>query len=258
MPYTEFNFTNLLNEFRFDSVVFLSGNSYPAVTQENPKLEIELSTLPLLGLLESIRKTCPEVPVWFASSVAVFGANCSNPLSEESDCLPLSFYGATKFANEEFLKVYARAFGMRTGILRIFSTYGPGLRRQLVYDLISKIRRNPTEITIFGDGSESRDLSFVSDQARAIAMLATSVIPNGDIFNIGSGQLYSVKEVLERLSELCGANPKVHFQPRRGFDGSSWCADIKKIKSLGFSPEFSLTQGLAITLKEFDQNDKSV
>ncbi|MBC7740770.1 MAG: NAD-dependent epimerase/dehydratase family protein [Bdellovibrionaceae bacterium] len=245
----EYNhFRDVLSQHKIDSILFLSGNAYPANSEHTPFYEIESTYLPFLALTEAVRLHSTFSRVWFASSVAVYGANNEPSLGEESETCPLSFYGLAKLNLEEYVKYYARVHKLSMGAFRIFSTYGPTLKRQLIYDLVQKMIRNPELISVYGDGTEARDLSFVTDQAAAICTLVEKVNPNGDIYNVGSGQLYTVNEVIERLVGILKIKPKIDYIPKRSFDGTTWKADITKMNTLGFKQKYNLQQGLEQTV----------
>ena len=243
-------FKKILRDQKIDTILFLSGNAYPAHSEHSPFYEIDHTYLPFLSLAEAVRIESPATKVWFASSVAVYGANQDPVLSEESKTQPLSFYGIAKQNIEEYIKYYSRVHKLNMGAYRLFSTYGPRLKRQLVYDLVQKMIQNPEKISVFGDGTEARDLSFVQDQAEAIYLVQNKIIPQGDIFNLGSGQLFTVNEIIKRLSTILKINPVIEYIPKRSFDGAKWRADISKIEKLGFKQKFDIDQGLQLTVNE--------
>lgn len=250
--YTEGNFIKFLSENNFSQIHYLSGNPSPVNSFNNPYYDLEKTNYTFLALLEACQKTCYKGSLWFASSVAVYGENDSLLLSETTECKPLSSYGVSKLMCEEFLKMYNRVYGLNCGAYRIFSTYGPKLKRQLVYDLMVKMSNNALDIEILGSGSEARDMTFVYDQANAIFIISEKVIPNGDIFNVGSGKLYSVNDILNTLLEINNIKPKIHYTNKtRSYDGKSWVADISKIKSLGWEEQYSLREGLSLTWRFF-------
>lgn len=251
MNYSEENFLDLLSKREFDVIHFLSGNSYPSFSFDNPYLDLDQTIRPLVSLLEALRKVKYKGSIWFASSVAVYGENCNDPLSEDEDCLPLSSYGVAKLAGEEYLKMYNRVFGLKTGAYRIFSTYGPGLKRQVVYDLVKKCIVDNNKVNVIGCGKEARDLSYVVDQAKAIDFLAETVNPQGNVFNIGSGEVQSVDQIIQEVSGYLSINPKiVYSSERRKYDGNVWRADTTALRSLGFEYKVSFENGLKSIIKE--------
>ena len=243
------SFRDVLAEHKVDTVLFLSGNAYPAHSEHSPFYEIESTYIPFLSLAEAVRLHSPNTKVWFASSVAVYGANQDDPLKEDTLTMPLSFYGVAKQNMEEFVKYYSRVHKISMGAFRIFSTYGPKLKRQLVYDLVNKMINSPEKISVFGDGTEARDLSYVTDQAAAICYLQSKINPQGAIFNVGSGQLYTVKEIVQKVSKILKINPQIEYIPKRSFDGSKWRADVSEITKLGFSQQFDIEKGLEKTVQ---------
>lgn len=243
------SFRDVLTQHKIESILFLSGNAYPANSEHSPFYELETTYQPFLSLTEAVRLHSAFSKVWLASSVAVYGANNEDPLKVDSATLPLSFYGVAKQNLEEYAKYYARVHKLKVGIFRIFSTYGPKLKRQLVFDIVKKMQQNPDEIVIYGDGSEARDMSYVTDQAEAICMLIEKVNPAGDIFNVGSGQLYTVKEVIATIAAIMSIDPNIKFTPKRAFDGAIWRADTSKLEALGFQQKYNIKEGLAETLR---------
>ncbi len=242
------HFRDVLSQHKIDYILFLSGNAYPANSEHTPFYEIESTYLPFLSLVEAVRFHSSFSKIWFASSVAVYGANHEASLSENSIPAPLSFYGIAKLNLEEYVKYYARVHKLTIGAFRIFSTYVPTLKRQLIYDIVQKMIRTPTKITVYGDGTEARDLSYVSDQAEAICTLFEKVSPSGDIYNIGSGKLYSVNEIIERISKILKISPEIEYISKRSFDGLIWKADISKLSQLGFLQKYDIQKGLEQTV----------
>jgi nucleoside-diphosphate-sugar epimerase len=247
-----------LKDRPFDEIHFLGGNSSPHESQLKPRLDFQSTNVALLEILETLKHARFGGTFWFASSVAVYGLQRANPLDESLECLPISAYGLSKKIGEEQIRFYSRTTELKLGAYRIFSTYGPRLKRQLVYDLLKKIASNDsTEVRLLGDGSEGRDMSFVEDQVRAIRVVSGLRAPRGDVVNVGSGRLHTVREVAETLLRLSGSKKALIFTgERRGFDGHSWQADIGRLTGLGFSPRYSLEEGLERTLRAFSDADQ--
>jgi UDP-glucose 4-epimerase len=252
ISYNEQGFASLLTKNQYADIYFFSGNPSPSNSENDPYLDINLTNIPLLALLNSVVSSGSKARVWFASSVAVYGAN-NNNLSENANCLPLSYYAASKLMAEEHLKMFNRIYGIHTGVFRIFSTFGGGLKRQLVYDVWQKIKNNPKEIILYGSGNEARDLSYVEDQITAITCISENITPSGDIWNIGSGKLYSVSEIVSLICQIMGTQTKIKFQyPLRAYDGIKWRADISKIQALNFKQNYTLAEGLYETILSFE------
>lgn len=252
--YDEAGFTSLLSSNSFESIYFMAGNSSPSNSESDPFLDINLTNLPVLALLTAASKIKFKGNLWFASSVAVYGANSKNVLTEDSECLPLSYYAVSKLMAEEHLRMFHRVHGLNTGIFRIFSTYGGGLNRQLIFDIYRKIRINPLEISLHGTGREARDLTYVGDQVKAMLTVSEQIRPSGEVWNIGSGELYTVDDIFHGICGIMNVSTQVKYSyPMRTYDGVCWRADISKLKALKFVPDFTLRDGLKKTIEAYRQ-----
>lgn len=250
LKYDEKSFSEFFKDNHFDDIHFLSGNPSPQNSSNDAFMDIEKTNIVFVSLLEALVKNSFQGHLWFASSVAVYGANTEDPLSEDSVCLHLSHYAVGKLMAEEHLKLYNRTRGLKVGAYRIFSTYGPELHRQVVYDLLMKLQDNPNEVRVLGSGDEARDLSYVDDLAAAISLLSEKTVPQGNIFNVGSGQIYTVKQILFEMTKILKIQPNVIYtQETRMYDGKYWRANISKIEQLGFKSSYDLKKGLERTIK---------
>ena len=248
--YTEENFMTYLGSNFFDVIHFLSGNPHPTFSETDPFIDIELTLKPTLSILNALRKLSYKGSLWFASSVAVYGNSPDKNLSEESICMPLSNYAVAKLAVESYAKHYSRNFGLNIGVYRIFSTYGPGLRRQVIYDNILKMKRGDKEIRLQSSALSARDFSYVVDQALAIKFLSDKVIPHGEVFNIGSGIATTIVDVVRTIAELMEYKGTIDCQNERPLlHDVSWTADVSKISALGFQQRYSLEHGLTETIR---------
>lgn len=254
IKYDSDGFKSVLCNRSYSEIYFMAGNSTPKLSEHDHLLDLNLTNKPFVELLDAVVKESKGSRVWFASSVAVYGENNEDPLSENSECLPLSCYAVSKLMGEEHLKLFHRLYGINGGALRIFSTYGERLKRQLIFDIYRKIKENPNEITLHGTGQEARDLSYVSDQASAILAITQAQSNSGfSVWNVASGDLFSVSDVAEAIINIMGSGTKVNYElPVRSYDGKSWRADISKLKASGFKQQYSLQEGLRKTIYGYD------
>lgn len=258
ISYNKKNFLNILNKYTYVSIFFLSGNPHPQKSYKYPELDIDLLISPLLSLLESLRSIKFEGKLWFASSVAVYGS-LSGKLSEDLIPLPISPYGIAKLNAENYCKYYVNENNLNIGILRLFSSYGPNLKRQVVYDIYSKIiDENPLELNLLSKENDSRDMSYVTDIARAIVFLNKKLIPKGDIYNIGSGKEYLISDIVKFIAASLSYKGKINFATNsQSYDGDSWYADNNKLKSLGFEYKYDLENGLKQTISKWKKDIKT-
>ena len=253
--YTYKNFINHLKDNKYDVIFFLSGNPYPQFSENKNLLDLELTNIPLLNLLEAIKDTKSNSALWFSSSVAVYGKTINTLQSEKDICYPLSKYAVSKLMGEEHVKYYSRVYNLNVGSFRIFSTFGPQLKRQVVYDIYKKLIKNPNKIKLLGTGYEGRDLCFVENQVERMYFIAKNVNPNGDIFNIGSGKLSTIKEIANHMIDILNTQTIIEFiDKKRTFDGIQWIADVSKIKKIGYEEEEFIYDGLKKTIFELENS----
>ena len=248
--YSEKKLFNFLSEKNFDVIHFLSGNPHPSYSEINSFIDIDLTIKPVLSILKILREISYKGVIWFSSSVAVYG-NCTDKyLNEASKCIPLSNYAVAKITVENYAKLYAQNYNLKIGIYRIFSTYGPGLDRQVIYDNIIKINNGVKKIKLISSKDSARDFSYVKDQALAIKFLSDNVTPSGDIYNIGSGKSSKIIDIVKTIADLMNYKGEISCQnDLKMVHDVSWTADVTKISSIGYKQKYSLKSGLEETIQ---------
>lgn len=249
-PYSAPNLYDYLSKNSFDVIHVLSGNPHPSFSEIDSLVDVELTIKPALSILKILRQISYQGTLWFSSSVAVYG-NCSDKyLSESSICMPLSNYAVAKLTVENYAKLYAQHYNLNVGVYRVFSTYGPGLARQVIYDNIVKIHNGVSEIELISSEESARDFSFVKDQASAIKFLSDTVAPKGEIFNIGSGKAIKIIDVVRTIADLMHYKGAIVCQKEsKMIHDVSWTADVSKIAAAGFTQSYSLRAGLEETIR---------
>jgi UDP-glucose 4-epimerase len=192
--------------------------------------------------------------VVFASSTAVYGDSDTFPLTEETPLRPLSPYAASKRVDEIYGQLYTTAFGLEVVGLRYFNVYGPRQRPDSHYAAAVPIfiRRllDGKSITIFGDGSQTRDLIFVGDVVRANFAAAAHPSAPGSVFNICTGQETRIIDLIEILQDLFPSAPAPEFaEPRAGDIYRSIGSPQRAADLLGFRAQTSLEDGLKQTVE---------
>jgi UDP-glucose 4-epimerase len=197
-------------------------------------------------VLEFMRTRAPKALLLFPSSAAVYGATPAGPIDEEAPLNPVSLYGEHKKMAEEL----CASSGLRVALLRLFSVYGPGLRKQLLWDACRKLSAG--ERTFGGDGTEKRDWVHVEDAA-AFFVRAAQVAPDGfSTVNVGSGRAVSTREVLTTLfAAWSDAGEPVFTGAARPGDPQHYQAATARARSWGWRPERSLADGIAEYVRWF-------
>jgi UDP-glucose 4-epimerase len=240
-----------LNRFRY--VFHLAANAYIPPSVEDPPYDFEANLHNTFLMLEDLRRHPGEVRLINVSSAAVYGNPVRLPIQESDPTVPISPYGVSKLAGERYAAVFSQLYGIRSTSLRFFSVYGPRQRKQVVFDLLRKLRANPGRLEVLGDGSQARDFSFVTDVVRAVILAATRAPGRGEVYNIASGTTHSIAALVAAWSEVCGLAPEVVYdgQTRPG-DAERWVVDITGLKRLGFEARVPLHEGLAFLRDWYD------
>lgn len=229
-----------------DIIYHLAGGSSVGLSIQAPEEDFYRTVISAASLLEWVRLRNPSSRLVLASSAAVYGAAHSSPIQEDGLIEPYSPYGYHKRSAELLFESYARNYGLSTSIVRSFSVYGSGLRKQLLWDICGRLQASPANLTLGGSGNEVRDFIHVKD---AIAVLLTaSQYASQQCFavNGGTGQALSVREVAGSVCNAWGLNLDIQFsgQSREG-DPEYLVADISKVTSLGLACKVAWVDGIA-------------
>jgi nucleoside-diphosphate-sugar epimerase len=180
----------------------------------------------------------------YASSSSVYGDSPSLPLREDAPCRPLSPYGVTKLAAEHLGRLYERGYGLPVVSLRYFTVYGPRQRPDMAFHRFLAACRDGRPISLYGDGEQTRDFTFVDDAVSATRRAGESGRP-GCAYNVGGGDRISINEVLRRIAEITGRAPEVKREAEQKGDMRDTFADTAAARrDLGFRSTVSLTDGL--------------
>lgn len=252
--YSKESFLEIFKEKDYKKIFFLSGNPYPGLSIDNCKIDLDQTLSPLINAVETLKKISFKGDFWFASSVAVYGATKLEIQSENDICNPLSNYAVIKLAGESYLNMMSLTSDLNLGSFRIFSTFGEDLKRQLVFDIYKKIKEDQNNIFLFGNGEEIRDLSYVGDQVKRIKIVADHIKPQGEVFNIGSGEPTKIKSVAEEIVSIMGYGTKINYTSEsRVFDGNSWVANMNKLENLELNPKSSILDSLVKTIDSLEK-----
>lgn len=180
----------------------------------------------------------------YASSSSVYGFCPELPMAETSPLYPFSPYGVTKLAAEHLCLLYSKNYGVPTISLRFFTVYGPGQRPDMAFHVFLKSIAGDKEISIFGDGGQTRDFTYIDDIVEAThASMEKGKV--GEIYNIGGGSRTKLEDTFPILEEICGKKIKVKNQDIQKGDVPHTFARIEKAgKDLDYSPQTRLLDGL--------------
>jgi len=237
----------------FDAVINLAARAGVRASVENPSVYVEANVSGALNLLEACREFSVKKFV-LASTSSLYGKDHAVPYREEMNTdRQLSPYAATKKAAEAMAYTYHFLHKLDVSVLRYFTVYGPAGRPDMTPLRFTQRIREGRTIKVFGDGSQSRDFTYVDDIARGtIAALR----PLGyEIINLGSDEPLKLSAMIRLIEELVGQKARVEYHPWHPADMLETWADITKAKKLlGWAPQTSFREGLGQLVSWYEEN----
>lgn len=241
LPSSEFD--RVLDSARPSLLVHCAGPSSVADSVTDPYSDFRHSVDVLFCVLDSVRRLVPACKVVFVSSAAVYGNPQHLPVSENSTPAPISPYGFHKLLCETLISEFTSVYGLRACTLRVFSAYGPGLRRQVLWDICRRALEDGS-IRLHGTGHETRDFIHAEDVARAIELVDERADCAGEVYNLAGGIATRIDDLSTMLIDALGVNTKIEFTAVvRPGDPLFWQADMSRLSRLGFRPSISLSKG---------------
>jgi len=245
---------------RGQSVIFnLAGQVSHIDSMQDPFTDLEINCRSQLALLEACRHNAPEAKVLFASTRQIYGRVPEEllPVDERQPPNPVDVNGINKLAGERYHVLYNNVYGIHTSVLRLTNTYGPRMlvknNRQTAIGWLIRQALDGEEITVFGDGAQLRDFTYVDDVVDAFLKAGASDAANGQVFNVGAMEPISLREVTELLIEIAetGSFRLQPFPPeRKAIDiGSIYVDDRKLRRVLKWQPRVDLREGLTRTVE---------
>jgi UDP-glucose 4-epimerase len=235
------------------TIFHLAGGSSVGLSIAQPFEDFSRTVDSTVRLLEWLRVSAPECRLIAASSAAVYGADHDGAISENARLTPVSPYGQHKLMMEQLCASYATSFGVRSTVLRLFSVYGAHLRKQLPWDICSRLQNGERELLLGGTGAELRDWTDVRDVVRLFVKInARPRRAAFEIINGGSGRGTTVAEIAGMLVENWGDEIFVRYSGNvRAGDPFSLLADDARLRGLPFDWQIPIDQGLADYVRWF-------
>jgi UDP-glucose 4-epimerase len=206
-------------------------------------------------LLEAMRDQ-PGTRFVYASSSSIYGEAEALPTAEDTKPRPHSPYGMTKLAGEHLCSLYHGNHGVDAVSLRYFSVFGPRQRPDMAFNIFCRAALKGDPITVFGDGRQTRDFTYVADVVAATRSAAAAPGIGGGVFNVGGGSRTSLADAIELIREFSGRPLEVQHVPIQDGDVRDTGADTERARrALGFEPAVPFADGL---LAEFEWVSRSV
>lgn len=234
----------------------LAGQVSYTESMTEPFLDLDISCLGHLTLLEACRQVNPQVRIVFASSRMVYQRNPKLPVTTDTPVEPLTIYGVHKITGEHYHRVYSNVYDIPSAIVRITNPYGPRQRIQGgKYGIVNwflTLAMRGERLRIFGEGNQLRDYIYIDDLVEIILRAGFLQNMNGQIFNAGSGQATSFRQMVDAILAVThsGEAESVAWPENYSrFETGDFVADISAtVKALGYNPSTTLAEGLERTI----------
>lgn len=241
------DFGVFLDKTRPDIILHCAGCADVGKSVENPFLDFEGNTIALHKMLFAIKKHgFLDIRFILLSSAGVYGQPKELPIREDFELHPISPYALHKKMAEDICLYFISNYNLNIKIARIFSAYGPGLRKQIFWDMNSKVEQTG-RLNMYGTGEESRDFIYITDIMQALFLLASDTENSDNIYNIANGQEVTIRYAAEIYANAKGLGfDAIEFNGKvREGDPLNWRADISRLQKLGYKNQVSFEKGIA-------------
>jgi UDP-glucose 4-epimerase len=245
-----------------DILFNLAGQTSHLDSMADPHTDLAINAGAQLSILEACRKANPGIRIVFASTRQLYGRPDYLPVDEKHPTRPVDVNGINKLAGERYHLLYNDVYGIRACVLRLTNTYGPGMRvkdaRQTFLGVWIRLLIEGKPMRIFGDGLQLRDFNYVDDCVDALLLAGASEASNGKVYNLGSREVVSLRELAALMVEAGGGGrfELVDFPPdRKAIDIGDYYGDFSLIgRELGWQDATRLREGLARTLAYYREH----
>ncbi len=241
-----------------EAVFHLAANPEVRLSSVSPDVHFEQNVVATYNLLEAARKSGTAKSFVFTSSSTVYGEASQIPTPEDYAPLePISVYGASKMASEALIMAYAHTYGFDAVIYRLANIIGPRSGHGVIHDFIEKLRRNPHELEVLGDGTQAKSYLYVDDCVEAMLFSYERSSRCVEVYNLGSDDRIDVNSIARIVVEEMGLRD-VSFRYTGGVDGGrGWKGDIKymlldvdRLGSLGWKSRLNSVEAVTKTVKD--------
>ena len=255
---------DLLDEERLDEAMrevdfvwHLAANADVRFGTDRPRRDLEQNTVATSNVLEAMRRNGVK-KICFSSTGSVYGEAPVIPTTE--DCpfpLQTSFYGASKLAGESLISAYCEGFGMQGWVFRFVSILGERYTHGHVFDFYQKLLADPKRLHILGDGQQRKSYLYIDDCLDAMFIAVSKAVDRVNVLNLGTDEYIEVNDSVKVITRHLGLDPMRTYEGGdRGWIGDNpfIFLDCSRMRSLGWSPTYSIREGILKTLNWLEQN----
>ena len=240
-----------------ETVFHLAANADVRFGTERPRRDLEQNTIATVNVLEAMRAN-GVTRIAFASTGSIYGDATVIPTPETAPFpMQTSMYGASKLAGEGFIQAYCEGYGFQGFIFRFVSILGERYSHGHVFDFYRRLRQNPGELQVLGNGLQRKSYLYVQDCVDAMLMVLEKSRGGVQIFNLGTEEYCEVNDSIGWITEHLGVRPALKYTGGdRGWIGDSpfIFLDTAKVRSLGWKPRLSIREGIIRTLEYLQSN----
>lgn len=235
----------ILRQGRPYALIHCAGLADVNYSVKYPGRDFDANVVISRNILYSLKEYSAKTMLLFMSSAGVYGNPDQNPIDEYCEKNPISPYALHKAIVEEMCQYFVKQHDMDIRILRVFSAYGAGLKKQLFWDMGQKVEKYG-RLALFGTGAETRDYIYIDDLVRGIQLIMHAQKEKEIIYNVANGIEVSIRKAAEIFADKCGIDKNVITFSNQVREGNpvNWCANIDKLKSLGYKPEVDIDSGI--------------
>jgi len=245
-----------------DYLFNLAGQTSHIDSMTDPQTDLDINASAQLSILEACRRVNARIRLVFASTRQLYGRPDYLPVDEKHPIRPVDVNGINKLAGEGYHLLYSQVHGIRSSVLRLTNTYGPGMRvkdaRQTFLGIWVRQLIEGSTIKVFGDGTQLRDFNYVDDCVDALLLAACDDNAVGKVYNLGSDEVVSLRDLAQLMTELVpgGRFEVVPFPPeRKTIDIGDYYGDFSLIRGeLAWLPKVVLREGLQRTIDYYQAN----
>lgn len=242
---------------KFDAVFHLAANSDIAAGNGDASLDLKLNQLTTTNVLAAM-KAHGVKRLFFASTSAVFGEQAHALAENDGPLQPISFYGASKLAAEAFISTYAHTFGLSAVVLRFPNVVGERATHGALFDFIGKLKANPAQLAVLGDGNQTKPYLYVADLLDAIELAFARATGPLEVFHAAGEGATSVRKIAQTAVELFGMPDTkiVYGAGDRGWPGDvpRFAYDTAKLRALGWVPKHDSDSAIRLTAERIKAN----
>ena len=245
-----------------DYLFNLAGQTSHGESMRLPYLDLDMNGRGQLSILEACRHSNPEIKIVFASTRQLYGKPQYLPVDESHPINCPDVNAINKLSAEWYHLLYHNAYGIRSSVLRLTNTYGPGMRvkdaKQMFLGVWVRLLIEGKSLQVFGDGTQVRDFNYVDDVVEAVLLAGALNEADAEVFNLGAADPTSLEDVAQMVID-CNDGGEYRIVPfpgdRKAIDIGDYYGDYTKIKSsLGWEPKVALRDGLDLTLAYYKEH----